>query len=151
MESRRQPRSSSSRSRTGLGSPSGTSSWPPRPPRWSSSRLSRQTCCPPALMYRSAAPLSRPRRLVHRRPRPRPCPPRLRPPGPRAPPLSLSLAHDVEFITLRVRGCADLLDLRTPNAAPVGPTVDHLSTALANQTGGRRSGPIDVTPGGYPD
>ncbi|KRT64216.1 MAG: hypothetical protein XU10_C0004G0122 [Chloroflexi bacterium CSP1-4] len=66
------------------------------------------------------------------------------------PTLSLSLAHDVEFITLRVRGCADLLDLRTPNAAPVGPTVDHLSTALANQTGGRRSGPIDVTLGGYP-
>jgi hypothetical protein len=66
------------------------------------------------------------------------------------PTLSLSLAHDVESITLRVRGCAGLADLRTLNAAPVGPTVDDLSTALANQTGGRRSGPVDVTLGGYP-
>jgi hypothetical protein len=66
------------------------------------------------------------------------------------PTLSLSLAHDVESITLRVRGCADLADLRTLNAAPVGPTVDDLSTALANQTGGRRSGPVDVTLGGHP-
>lgn len=43
--------------------------------------------------------------------------------------------------------CADEADV---DLVEVGPTVEDLTTALANQTGIQRSGPIDVMLGGYP-
>ena len=54
-------------------------------------------------------------------------------------------ANDVSYVVSDV--CADEADVAF---APLGPTVEDLTRALANQVGVQRSGPTDVTLGGYP-
>jgi hypothetical protein len=53
--------------------------------------------------------------------------------------------YEVSYVLTDV--CAAEADI---DLIAVGPTVDDLATALANQTGIQRSGPTDVTVGGYP-
>jgi len=67
---------------------------------------------------------------------------RAAPDGP-SPTLTLVLDHDVTSVVADV--CPESGDL-----VAVGPTVEDLTTALANQAGVQRAGPIDVTVGRYP-
>jgi hypothetical protein len=53
--------------------------------------------------------------------------------------------HEVKYVVTDV--CAGEADI---DLVAVGPKVDDLVTALVNQTGIERSGPTDVTLGGYP-
>jgi len=53
--------------------------------------------------------------------------------------------YEVSYVLTDV--CAAEADI---DLIAVGPTVDDLTTALVNQTGIQRSGPTDVTLGGYP-
>jgi hypothetical protein len=62
-----------------------------------------------------------------------------------SPTLTLNLAHDVTSVVADV--CVEGGQERL---VEVGPTVEDLTTALVNQIGVQRSGPMDITLGGYP-
>lgn len=62
-----------------------------------------------------------------------------------SPTLTLTLAHDVTQVVADV--CVDGFQV---DYVEVGPTVEDLTAALANQVGIERSGPTNVTLGGYP-
>ena len=53
--------------------------------------------------------------------------------------------HDISYVL--ADACSDEADV---DLVEVGPTVEELAIALTNQTGIQRSGPVDVTLGGYP-